>query len=187
MLCTALVKAARTLCRTSGFTLIELLVVFAIVAILAALLLPAINHGKAPAERIGRIGNLRPVSGAFQDLGQGHYGPSSSHHVIHPTKSVLTTPAAPHILSASRPLAESTTNPTTASAPTRLVAMPTEKPGVPEDPGFSWLPAWLDTTLVKVISSSAWLLHLVALVLGVTALVFWITQPRHRSNQKDPA
>ena len=49
-----------------GFTLIELLVVMAIVAILAALLLPALGRAKEQARRVQCVSNLKQVSLAIK-------------------------------------------------------------------------------------------------------------------------
>ena len=50
---------------SAGFTLVELLVVIAVVAILAALLLPAVSRGKDKARAVVCTGSLRQLSYAF--------------------------------------------------------------------------------------------------------------------------
>jgi prepilin-type processing-associated H-X9-DG protein/prepilin-type N-terminal cleavage/methylation domain-containing protein len=52
----------------TGFTLVELLVVFAILAILAALLLPAISNSKRKAQRAQCVGNLHQLGIGIQNF-----------------------------------------------------------------------------------------------------------------------
>ena len=57
-----------------AFTLVEMLVVIAIIAVLAALLLPALIRGKQRAQRIQCINNLEQTGTAFQMFAHDHRG-----------------------------------------------------------------------------------------------------------------
>jgi prepilin-type N-terminal cleavage/methylation domain-containing protein len=60
--------------KNQAFTLVEMLVVIAIIAVLAALLLPALLRGKQRALRIECVGNLKEIGTAFQIFAHDHHG-----------------------------------------------------------------------------------------------------------------
>lgn len=60
--------------KRGAFTLVELLVVVAIIAVLAALLLPALTRGKSRAQRVECISDLNQLGTAFQMFAHDHQG-----------------------------------------------------------------------------------------------------------------
>jgi prepilin-type N-terminal cleavage/methylation domain-containing protein len=60
--------------RNGGFTLIELLVVVAIIAVLVAVLLPALNSARAQAKKIQCLSQMRQIGIGFQAYTLDYHG-----------------------------------------------------------------------------------------------------------------
>lgn len=67
-----------------AFTLVELLVALAIVALLTAIITPAVIASRRRAQMTPCISNLRQIGQAFQMYLQDNEGPPSRLHLLHP-------------------------------------------------------------------------------------------------------
>lgn len=74
LFCAGHMRPLRNRIRIRAFTLIEMLCVISIIAILAALLLPALSQGKTRAFRVQCLNNLREMGLAFHSFMHDHNG-----------------------------------------------------------------------------------------------------------------
>ncbi|MCC5789630.1 MAG: DUF1559 domain-containing protein [Opitutales bacterium] len=74
-------QSNKQVCRASGFTLIELLTVIAVVAILAGLLIPAVNRVRVTARQTVCASNMRQIGLALHMFANDHNGrlPGTAH------------------------------------------------------------------------------------------------------------
>ncbi len=86
--------------RNAGFTLIELLIVIAIIAILAAILLPVLGRAQLRAEEMGSLNNLRQLGYAWLMYAHDNQDRicqvTGSQHIIDDPNSALVQPGGPY-------------------------------------------------------------------------------------------
>src|SRR5271154_4860957 len=80
--------------RTGGFTLIELLVVIAIIAVLVALLLPAVQASREAARRLQCVNNLMQIGIAMKNYENAFESLPSG--VVNPTGPIVDAPKGYH-------------------------------------------------------------------------------------------
>ena len=83
--------------RRKGFTLIELLVVITIIALLAALLLPALARAKESGRRASCINNLHQLDLAlrlYADSNEGFFPPRTT-RIVPPCSTTISRRASP--------------------------------------------------------------------------------------------
>jgi hypothetical protein len=84
-------------------------------------------------------------------------------------ESLGTTPITSRA-SYSAPDLQTITNAKSHTTPPQAPTRPTEKPSSTEEPGFSFFPEWLGTSILSPVKSAAWLIYLLLLLLIGTVL-----------------